>query len=235
MNSANDSLKREAAVAAMREVSDGMVLGLGTGSTVTHFIRELGDRVGMGLKVSAIATSVRSETLALEVGVPIITFKERQVLDLTVDGADEVSSELDLVKGLGGALVREKIVAKASHRVVIVVDGSKLVDHLGTRSPVPVEVVPFADDIVIHQLREIGGDPVLRPSAEGGPFVSDNGNHVVDWHFGPILDPPMVERQLKSVAGVVDSGIFSNLADTVIVARPNGLEILERELRRRGQ
>ncbi len=140
-----------------------------------------------------------------------------------------MSPELYLVKGLGGALVREKIVAIASRRLVIVVDDSKLVDQLGTRSPVPVEVVPFAADIVMHQLGEIGGEPKLRVSAEGRPFVSDNGNFVVDWYFGPIVDPQFVERRLKSVSGVVDSGIFSDLADRVIVARETGLEFLDRE------
>jgi len=224
----NDSLKRKAALAALDEVSDGMAIGLGTGSTVTHFIRELGNRVSEGLRVRAIATSLRSENLALEVGIPIVTFRECPQLDLTVDGADEVSPELHLVKGMGGALVREKIVASASRRVVIVVDDSKLVDYLGTRSPVPIEVVPFADDIVTYQLMEIGGDPRLRCSEGGKLFLSDNGNHIIDWHFGPIGDPALVERQLKAVPGVVDSGIFSDLADKVFVARDAALEILER-------
>ena len=225
----SDSLKYKASIAALDEVKTGMTVGLGTGSTVTHFIRELGSRVRDGLDVTAIATSLQSEKLAIEVGVPIVTFKEKRELDITVDGADEVSPELHLVKGLGGALVREKIVATASHRLVIVVDDSKLVDQLGTRVPVPVEVVPFAAVIVMHQLGEIGGEPRLRVSSGNQPFVSDNGNHVVDWHFGPILNPPLVERQLKSVSGVVDSGIFSDLADRVIVAGGKGLEILDRE------
>jgi ribose 5-phosphate isomerase A len=225
----NDSLKFKAAVAALDEVKDGMVVGLGTGSTVSHFIRELGNRVRDGLKVTAIATSLQSETLAIEVGVPIVTFQEQKALDLTVDGADEVSPELCLVKGLGGALVREKIVAVASRRLVIVVDETKLVDQLGTRSPIPVEVVPFAADIVMYQLGQIGGEPKLRVLPEERPFVSDNGNFVVDWHFGPIVDPYLVERRLKSVSGVVDSGIFSELADRVIVARGTELEFLDRE------
>jgi ribose 5-phosphate isomerase A len=225
----NESLKRTAAVTALDEISEGMSIGLGTGSTVNYFIRELGNRVREGLKVRAIATSVQSELLAAEVGVSLVSFRECPTLDLTVDGADEVSTDLSLVKGLGGALVREKIVAMASNRLVIVVDASKLVDHLGTRAPVPIEVVPFADDVVIYRLKEIGGEPKLRQSEEGRPFVSDNGNHVVDWHFGPILDPAMVERRLKSVTGVVDSGIFSDLADRVIVARETGVEILDRE------
>ena len=158
----NDSLKYQAAMAALDEVKPGMILGLGTGSTVTHYIRELGNRVRDGLKVKAIATSLRSEELAREGGVPIVSFADSKSIDLTVDGADEVSADLQLTKGLGGALVREKIVARASRRFVIVVDDSKLVDRLGTRSPIPVEVVPFAADIVAWDLQTIGGEPRLR-------------------------------------------------------------------------
>ncbi len=223
----NDSLKYRAAVAALDEVRAGMTLGLGTGSTVTHYIRELGRRVGEGLEVRAVATSLRSEALAREVGVPIVTFADVASLDLTVDGADEVSPQLDLTKGLGGALVREKVVARASERFVIVVDDSKIVDRLGTRSPIPVEVVPFASDVVSRRLRAIGGEPRLR-RVDGEPFVSDNGNHVVDWRVEPIDDPAALERDLKGITGVVDSGLFTNMADRVIVAGASGVRSLER-------
>ena len=223
----NDSLKYRAAVAALDEVRAGMTLGLGTGSTVTHYIRELGRRVGEGLEVRAVATSLRSEALAREVGVPIVTFADVASLDLTVDGADEVSPQLDLTKGLGGALVREKVVARASERFVIVVDDSKIVDRLGTRSPIPVEVVPFASDVVSRRLRAIGGEPRLR-RVDGEPFVSDNGNHVVDWHVEPIDDAAVLERELKSVTGLVDSGLFSGMADRVIVAGASGVRSMER-------
>jgi len=223
----NDSLKYKAAVAALDEVMPGMVLGLGTGSTVTHFITELGNRVRDGLRVRAIATSLRSETLAREMGVPIVTFAGEKTLDLTVDGADEVSSDLQLTKGLGGALVREKVVARRSKRFVIVVDESKLVDRLGTRSPIPVEVVPFAVDSVVYDLMTIGGEPRLRMS-DDEPFVSDNGNHVVDWHIGPLDDPAGLEQDLKLITGVVDSGLFSNMADRIIVAGSAGIRSLVR-------
>lgn len=223
----NDSLKNRAAVAALDEVRSGMVLGLGTGSTVTHYIRELGKRVANGLKVRAIATSLRSEELAREVGVPLITFADEKSIDLTVDGADEVSPDLQLTKGLGGALVREKVVARASKRFVIVVDASKRVGRLGTRSPIPVEVVPFAGEIVCFDLAAIEGEPRLRV-AGGKPFVSDNGNHIVDWHVGPLDDPAALEQRLKLITGVVDSGLFSNMADRVIVAGASGIESLER-------
>ena len=223
----NDSLKYQAAMAALDEVKPGMILGLGTGSTVTHYIRELGNRVRDGLKVKAIATSLRSEELARESGVPIVSFADSKSIDLTVDGADEVSADLQLTKGLGGALVREKIVARASRRFVIVVDDSKLVDRLGTRSPIPVEVVPFAADIVAWDLQTIGGEPRLRMAADA-PFVSDNGNHMVDWYVGPLDDPAALEQDLKSIAGVVDSGLFSNMADRVLVAGASGIRSLER-------
>ena len=223
----NDSLKYQAAMAALDEVKPGMILGLGTGSTVTHYIRELGNRVRDGLKVKAIATSLRSEELAREGGVPIVSFADSKSIDLTVDGADEVSADLQLTKGLGGALVREKIVARASRRFVIVVDDSKLVDRLGTRSPIPVEVVPFAADIVAWDLQTIGGEPRLR-MADDAPFVSDNGNHMVDWYIGPLDDPAALEQDLKSIAGVVDSGLFANMADRVLVAGASGIRSLER-------
>jgi ribose 5-phosphate isomerase A len=223
----SDSLKFQAAVAALEEVESGMAVGLGTGSTVSHFITALGERVRDGLGVRAIPTSVASERLAREVGIQLVTFREVEALDLTVDGADEVSPNLELVKGLGGALVREKLVAGISARFVVVVDDSKLVDRLGTRVPVPVEVVPFAVDLVMTRLRAMGGEPRLRMK-ESSPFVSDNGNHVIDWNCGPIADAASLERDLKLIGGVVDSGIFAGLADRVIVAGAKGIQSIER-------
>ncbi len=223
----NDSLKHKAAIAALDEVRTGMLVGLGTGSTVRYFIEELGRRVRDGLDVRAIATSVESDRLARRGGIPIVSFADVSGLDVTVDGADEVSPALDLVKGLGGALVREKIVAKASGRLVIVVDEAKLVDRLGTRSPLPVEVIPFATDLVRRSLADIGPRPEVRMK-DGAPFVSDNGNHVLDWRCGPIEDPQELEHRLKSMSGVVDSGLFSGMADRVVVAGADGLRTLDR-------
>lgn len=225
----NDSLKRKAALEALGEVSDGMVIGLGTGSTVEHFIRGLGERVRNGLRVSSVATSLRSAELARELGIPVRTFREHKSLDLAVDGADEVSPRLDLTKGLGGALVREKIVATASRRFVVVVDESKLVDRLGTRAPIPVEVLPFAADLIMAQLGEMGGEAMLRMDGSA-PSESDNGNWLVDWKRGGIEDPAGLERELKLLPGVVDSGIFSGLTDSVIVAGAGGIRTLGREL-----
>jgi len=224
-----DDLKRQAAIAALDAVKDGMVVGLGTGSTASHFIRELGVRVKDGLLVHGIPTSEESNRLAIEVGVPLITLRENVTIDVTVDGADEVSDGLDLIKGLGGALVREKIVAHASKKLIIVVDESKLTERLGQKAPVPVEVVPFAVDVVRAQLVLWGGDPRLREK-EGKPFVSDNGNLILDWWHGLIDQPWALEKQIKGVTGVVDSGIFANVASEVIVATSRGIRRLSRKV-----
>ena len=223
-----DDLKRQAAIAALEAIKDGMIVGLGTGSTASHFIRELGDRVRQGLSVHGIPTSEASEKLAVEVGVPLITLRESQKIDVTVDGADEVSDDLDLIKGLGGALVREKIVAHASRRVIIVVDETKLTPRLGNKAPVPVEVVPFAVDVVRAQLVLWGGEPKLREK-DGTLFISDNGNVILDWWHGSIEQPWELEKQIKSVTGVVDSGIFANVATDVIAATSAGVRKLSRK------
>jgi ribose 5-phosphate isomerase A len=215
----NDELKRQAALRALEEVQDGMIVGLGTGSTASHFIRELGKA---GLKVEGIPTSEESRRLATEVGVRVTTFKEHPRIDVTVDGADEVSPGLDLIKGLGGALVREKIVAHSSNRVVIIVDESKLVPQLGTKTVIPVEVIPLAVPSLLLRLREIGGEPQVR-ERDGQTFVSDNGNTIIDWKHGLIDDPATLEKELKSITGVVDSGIFADVADCVIVAGNQGI------------
>jgi len=223
-----DDLKRQAAIAALDAVKDGMIVGLGTGSTASHFIRELGVRVKAGLRVHGIPTSEESTRLATDVGVPLITFREATAIDVTVDGADEVSDGLDLIKGLGGALVREKIVAHASKKVIIVVDESKLTGRLGQKAPIPVEIVPFAVDVVRAQLVLWGGEPKVR-EREGKPFVSDNGNLILDWWHGPTDQPWALEKQIKGVTGVVDSGIFANVASEVIAATSSGIRKLSRK------
>jgi ribose 5-phosphate isomerase A len=223
----NDELKRQAALAALDEIRSGMIVGLGTGSTAAHFIRELGAKVRAGLKVAGIPTSEDSRRLAEEVGVPLTTFKEHPEIDVTVDGADEVSPALDLIKGLGGALVREKIVARASKRVVIVVDDAKLVEKLGTKTVIPVEVIPLATDRVVLQLKEWGGEARIREK-NGQWFISDNGNVILDWKHGVIEEPANLEKELKLLTGVVDSGIFAGVAQRVIVAASSGIRNLER-------
>jgi ribose 5-phosphate isomerase A len=217
-----DELKRKAALAALDEIQSGMIVGLGSGSTAALFIRELGERVRAGLNVTGIPTSEESRLLAKEVGIPLTSFEHHPRIDLTVDGADEVSPQLDLTKGLGGALVREKIVAHASNRVLIIVDESKLVDRLGTKTVIPVEVIPLAVPRVLLQLKEIGGEPRIREK-NGRPFISDNGNTILDWKRGAIDQPAALEKQLKLMTGVVDSGIFANVAQLVIVAGTGGI------------
>ena len=222
-----DELKRQAAVAALESVKDDMILGLGTGSTAAHFIRELGARVRNGLRVHGIPTSEESRRLADEVGVPLTTLADHPLIDVTVDGADEVSESLDLIKGLGGALVREKIVAHSSKHLIIVVDESKLTGKLGRKAPIPVEVIPFAVDVVRALLIQWGGEPKLR-QRDGKPFVSDNGNHILDWWHGLIDQPWALEKQIKGVTGVVDSGIFAGVANEVIAATSSGIRQFKR-------
>src|SRR5215467_8010064 len=205
----NDALKRQAALAALAEIQDGMIVGLGSGSTASIFIRELGHA---GLKVLGIPTSEESQRIALEVGVALTTFQEHPEIDVTVDGADEVSPQLDLIKGLGGALVREKIVAHASKRVVIIVDESKMVGRFGTKTAIPIEVIPLAVPLILPRLK----DARVREK-NGKRFFSDNGNAIVDWKFGPIENSVTLEKQLKAMTGVVDSGIFAGVASSVIV------------------
>ena len=216
----NDELKRQAARAALEEIRDGMIVGLGSGSTSSIFIRELGSAK---FKVLGIPTSEESRRIAEEVGVKLTTFTDHSQIDVTVDGADEVSPALDLTKGLGGALVREKIVAHASKRVVIIVDESKLVERLGMKTVIPVEVIPLAVPRVLLQLP---GAHIREKN--GQTFITDNGNIILDWKRGPIDDPAALEKQLKSMTGVVDSGIFAGVASCVIVAAATGVRKLRR-------
>jgi ribose 5-phosphate isomerase A len=219
-----DELKRQAALAALEEIRDGMIVGLGSGSTASLFIRELGRS---GLRVLGIPTSEESRQIAEETGVRLTTFNDYPAIDVTVDGADEVAPALDLIKGMGGAFVREKIVAHASKRVVIVVDESKLVEKLGSRTAIPVEVIPLALPGVLLRLKELGGEAHIREK-DARPFVSDNGNAVLHWRHGAIDDPGALEKWLKSLTGVVDSGVFAGVAECVIVAGSSGVRRLKR-------
>ena len=217
---AADEEKAVAGSAAAEAVSAGLKMGLGTGSTVSFFLRALGRRVQGGELpgIIGVPTSIRTEKEAGELGIPLATLEEVGSLDLTVDGADEVDPRLDLIKGLGGALLREKMVAQASRRVVIIADQSKLVEGLGDRSPLPVEVVPFAWESHLPFLRELGADPVIREKPGGGLFRTDNGNLILDCFFSEgIGDPPALGEVLDKRAGVVESGLFLGIADEVLV------------------
>jgi len=218
----SDRLKEMAARKAVEYVRDGMVVGLGTGSSANFAIRALGERVADGLSIVAVPTSELSGQLARELGLDLQSLEDNPAVDLTIDGADEVDPQLELIKGLGGALLREKIVASASTREIIIVDPTKLVDQLGTRSPLPVEVVPFGWAPAQLELKDIAEGVELRKTADGEPFVTDNGNYILDCRFEGIDDPPTVERRINAISGVVENGLFIGLADTVVVARDNG-------------
>ncbi|MGQ9588066.1 MAG: ribose-5-phosphate isomerase RpiA [Thermoplasmata archaeon] len=222
------NLKEVAAREAVKFVKDGMVVGLGSGSTANIAIKMIGERVRAGLNIVGIPTSRDSEILGKSVGIKIGELRDYPDIDLTIDGADEVDPKLNLVKGLGGALVREKIVAAATETEVIVVDESKLVDHLCQKAPLPVEIVRFAHEATMRRLQKFGCVPKLR-MRDGEAFVSDNGNHIADCKFAKIDDPAKMEAELNLVPGVVDNGLFVGLADKVIVASKDGVRTLERK------
>ncbi len=221
-----DRLKRAAAAAAAEGVEDGMALGLGTGSTVAHFLELVGDRIADGSlsEVVGVPTSVRTASAAHARGIPVVSLEEHPVLDLAVDGADEVDPELRLIKGMGGALLREKVVAQAARRFVVIVDQGKEVERLGTRSPLPVEVLPFAWSVHAAHLRERGADVELREEASGEPYTTDNGNYVLDCRFPEGIDEPeALDAALRARAGILETGFFLGLADEVLVGAEDGV------------
>jgi ribose 5-phosphate isomerase A len=227
---ANDQEKEAAARASLRFVEDGQVVGLGTGSTAACFIRLLGDRVKEGLRIRGIPTSVRSEALAKSLGIPLTNLDECPEIAVTVDGADEVDPQLRLIKGGGGALLREKIVASATKKLVIVADASKRVATLG-KFPLPVEVIKFAKSLVTEKIARMGADVRLRTNDDGTAYLTDENNYILDCRFGQIADVEGLARKLSDMPGVVEHGLFIGMASVVLVA--SGGEVLE--LRRRDQ
>jgi len=223
-----DAFKRAAAEAAVELVQDGMVVGLGTGSTAAFAVEALARRHREGLQFIGIPTSDHTAAQAKAANIPLTSFAEHRQIDLTIDGADEVErGTLNLIKGLGGALLHEKIVAAASRRLAIVVDGLKLVDRLGARTPIPVEVVAFGLEATQAALEAIGATARLRQSAKGEPFITDSGNRILDCSFGPIADPARLEERIRRVVGVVESGLFIGRANVVFVAETSGVHRLE--------
>jgi ribose 5-phosphate isomerase A len=210
------------AEAASALVEDGILLGLGSGSTAEATIRALGVRVAAGLRVTGVPTSARTERLARELGIPLRTLDEVEGLDLGIDGADEIDPRLDIVKGRGGALLYEKLVALACERYLIVAASEKLVERLGTRMPLPVEVVPVGWKQTAARLEEAGCRTTLRRVADGAPFVSDGGHYVLDCATGPIADPLDLAASIKAITGVVDHGIFAGFADRAMMIDPDG-------------
>ena len=221
---ANDQEKEAAARASLRFVGDGQVVGLGTGSTAAYFIKLLGEKVRNGMRVRGIPTSDRSRELAESLGIPLTTLDECQEIAVTVDGADEVDPQLRLIKGGGGAMLREKIVASATKQLVIVADETKQVPVLG-KFPLPVEVIKFAQALVAKRITALGAQVSLRKNADGTPFVTDEKNHILDCRFGQIADADTLARQLSEMPGVVEHGLFIGMASVVLLAR--GSEIVE--------
>ncbi len=221
---ANDVEKEAAARASLRFVKDGQVLGLGTGTTAARFIQLLGEQVKNGLRIRGIPTSDRSREQAASLGIPLTALDECQQIDVDVDGADEFDPELRLIKGGGGALLREYIVASASKQLVIVADATKRVPVLG-RFPLPVEVIKFAQALVTKKIEALGAAVELRRDANGKPFLTDENNHILDCRFGQIQDVEGLARKLSDMPGIVEHGLFIGMASVVLVA--NGSEIVE--------
>jgi ribose 5-phosphate isomerase A len=228
-----DDLKRQAAARALEQVRDGMKLGLGTGSTAKHFVELLGMRVREGLSVVGVPTSEVTRADAVRCGVPLTTLDEVGRLDLTVDGADEIDPALNLIKGGGGALLREKIVASASDRMIVIADDTKWVDMLG-RFPLPVEVIPFGLAATQRAIGKafaqagVSGQMMVRKGKDGHVFVTDGGHWIVDAHLGRITDAPRLAGLLTSIPGVVEHGLFIGLASTAMLAGAQGIRVVER-------
>jgi ribose 5-phosphate isomerase A len=212
--------KQRAGEAAVEHVKNGMIVGLGTGSTAKFFIEGIAAAVKAGKlhDIRAVPTSINSEKLARSAGLPVLTFAQTTKIDLTVDGADEVAPDLTLIKGLGGALLREKLVAQNSTRLIIIADASKLVAKLGTKSPLPVEVTPFGFEASERFLQSLGCTPEIRRQPSGDAFITDNGNFIFDCKFSEIADARELNLKLATRAGIVESGLFIDLAHTAIIA-----------------
>ena len=227
-----DERKKAAALAAVAHISSGMKLGLGTGSTAKHFVDAVGEKVKLGWDLVCVPTSDATRKQAESLGIPLSTLDETPVLDVTVDGADELDAELRLIKGGGGALLREKIVAMASERMIVIADRTKLVGRLG-KFPLPVEIVQFGARATLRMVEaatlDIGymGRIGLRKTTGGGNFVTDGGNFIIDCAFDSILDPEGLGDVLEMIPGVIEHGLFIGIADTAILAGPNGVEIIE--------
>ena len=220
----NFAHKQAAALRAADLVEHGMVVGLGTGSTATLFIAELIARAAAGLKIRCVPTSERSAAQARDGGLEVIGFDATKFIDLAVDGADEITTiGLDLIKGLGGALLREKIVASAAREFVVIADASKMVDRLGMRAPVPVEVTPFGHELTASRLANLGADVVLRAGVGVAAYVTDGGNFILDCHFGRIAEARALDDTIRSIVGVVETGIFAGMTHRVLIASETGV------------
>ncbi|HEX5688874.1 MAG TPA: ribose-5-phosphate isomerase RpiA [Roseiflexaceae bacterium] len=225
-----DIYKQQAAEHALQYVQSGMAIGLGSGTTA-HFVTQgLGERLRDGRlrEVIGVPTSEATAKLARDLGIPLATLEERPLLDLAIDGADEVDPALNLIKGLGGALLREKIVASSAQHFVVVVDETKIVEQLGTHAPLPIEVIAFGLPLCQRRLAELGGIPELRRTADGSPYRTDEGNVILDCTFHPIVDAPALSAALNAIPSVVEHGLFIGMANIVLVAGPGGVATMMR-------
>jgi ribose 5-phosphate isomerase A len=227
-----EKAKKNAALQAVKHVKDGFVVGLGSGSTAAYAIKEIATRIkSEKIHVLGIPTSYQAFTLAIQWGIPITTLEEHPTIDLTIDGTDQIDNELNLIKGMGGALTREKIVASASKKLIIVADESKKVEVLGeNNNPVPIEVIPFAAPLIIRKIEEMGAKAVIRENTKKvGPVITDNGNMLIDANFGAIPEPAKLENRLKMLSGVVETGLFIGMADIAYVGKRSEVEKLTRK------
>jgi ribose 5-phosphate isomerase A len=215
---ARDEEKQLAARAAVQLVESGNIVGLGSGSTATYAIRFLAERVREGLKIVGIPTSQKTKQLAEQLGIPLSTLEEHPQIDIDVDGADEIDPQLNLIKGGGGALLREKVVASASRRFIVVAESTKQVARLG-KFPLPVEVIPFAQSVIQTRIEALGAQVSLRRYAYDNPYVTDEGHHILDCYFGEIADPPALAQKLRSFPGVVEHGLFIDMAEMAFVGK----------------
>jgi len=225
-----EAAKKNAALAAVKHVKDGDIVGLGSGTTIAYAIEALGERVKKeNLKILGIPSSYQAFALAVQNKIPITTLEEHPLIDVDIDGADQIDPKLNLIKGMGAALAREKIVAAASKLNIIIADGKKRVKVLGENNhPVPVEVLTFAIAPVMRTIEKLGGKVILRETkGKLGPVISDNGNAIMDATFGVIDDATKLDQQLKMIPGVVETGFFINLADIAYLGTPNGVEKLQ--------
>jgi len=223
--------KKNAAKEAVKHVEDGFVVGLGSGSTAAYAIEEIGNKMKREkINVLGVPTSYQAFMLAVKNGIPITTLEEHPTLDLAIDGADQIDSELNLIKGMGGALAREKIVASASKKLIIIADESKKVKTLGENNhPIPMEVLPFATSLTIHKIQALDGTPTLREGkGKVGPVITDNGNMVIDAYFGLVHNPAELENKLKGLTGVVETGLFVNMTDSVYLGKRSTVEKIKK-------
>ena len=209
--------KKQAALEAVKEIKDGMTIGLGTGSTAYYAIHAVADLIKKGMKLQTIPTSEQTKKMSEELGIPMVDINSIEAIDITIDGADEFTQNLDLIKGGGGALLREKIVASLTKKQIIITDSSKLVNELGLFK-VPIEVIPMAFAYVMRQLKSLGGIGLLR-TKDNQTYITDQGNYIIDADFGLINNPAVLDQQLNQIVGVVEHGLFINLAHKVIMSK----------------